>query len=93
VLAGSYERTFTVAQFINQNFINANGGTLASAQAALITGLNERRAYLNIHTERYPAGEINGFSSVVPEPSTYALLGTGLGLIGLVARRRRQASA
>ncbi|MDX2194372.1 MAG: choice-of-anchor W domain-containing protein [Gemmatimonadales bacterium] len=28
-------------------------------------------------------------TSVVPEPSTYALLASGLGLIGLVARRRR----
>lgn len=27
---------------------------------------------------------------VVPEPSTYALMGTGLGLVALVARRRKQ---
>lgn len=91
VFAGSYDRTFTVAEFINANFITNNGGTLASARSALFTGLDEGRAYLNIHSAQYPAGEINGFSSVVPEPSTYALLGTGLGVIGLVARRRRRA--
>ena len=30
-------------------------------------------------------------SSVVPEPSTYALMATGLGMVALVARRRRVA--
>jgi hypothetical protein len=32
---------------------------------------------------------ITGAVAVVPEPSTYMLLGTGLGALGLVARRRR----
>jgi hypothetical protein len=31
-----------------------------------------------------------GVGSVVPEPSTYLLLGTGIAALGLVARRRRQ---
>ena len=31
-----------------------------------------------------------GANSVVPEPSTYALLATGMGALGVVARRRRQ---
>jgi len=31
--------------------------------------------------------------SVVPEPSTYALMGTGLGMLGFFARRRRRTNA
>ena len=31
-----------------------------------------------------------GANSIVPEPSTYALLATGIGALGVVARRRRQ---
>jgi hypothetical protein len=33
-----------------------------------------------------------GPTQVVPEPSTYVLLATGLGAVGFVARRRKQAA-
>nr|MCU0626806.1 CHRD domain-containing protein [Gemmatimonadaceae bacterium] len=91
VTAGSYDRTFdlTDATSWNAAFVTANGG-LAGARAALIAGLNGNRAYFNVHSSLFPAGEINGFAQVVPEPSTYALMASGLaGLAGLAARRRR----
>ena len=34
---------------------------------------------------------VGSTTSTVPEPSTYALLGTGLGVLGVLARRRRAA--
>lgn len=51
-------------------------------------------AYVNVHTATNPGGAVRGqllLVAVVPEPSTYALLLGGLGVVGFVARRRRQA--
>jgi hypothetical protein len=50
------------------------------------------RSYVNLHTVNFPSGELRGnltASSVVPEPSTYALLASGLVMVGMVARRRK----
>ncbi len=56
------------------------------AQASVLLAGN---GYFNIHTSRHPGGEIRGQINVVPEPSTYLLMATGLGGLMLVARRRR----
>ena len=75
-------------------FVSANGGTPASAQAALIAGANLGEAYLNIHTSVAPGGEIRGFlRAAVPEPATWALMIGGFGLAGAALRRRRTAVA
>lgn len=85
VTSGVYDQIFDTADagIFNPAFVTANGGTAASALDALLAGLNAGSAYLNIHTARFPAGEIRGFlqAQAVPTPGTLVLL--GLGLVGL----------
>jgi hypothetical protein len=71
-------------------FLTANGGTAASAEAALIAGLNGGMTYVNIHTQNFPGGEIRGQLGAVPEPSTMLLAGGALGALALLRRRQRQ---
>ena len=91
---GSYDRTFdmTLASSYNAAFIINNGGTVSTAFTALVTGLDAGRAYLNIHSSFAPGGEIRGFLAPVPEPESYALLLSGLAVVGWVARRQKRAA-
>jgi hypothetical protein len=63
VTSGTYSRTFDMLDLSSYNpaFVAANGGTAASAAAALLAGLEAGQAYLNIHTTTFPPGEIRGF--------------------------------
>jgi hypothetical protein len=45
--------------------------------------------YMNVHDSTFPGGEIRGQLLLVPEPSTAALLGLGVGGIALQAYRKR----
>jgi hypothetical protein len=96
LMAGSYQSpvidlndpaSFT-ADFLN----NFGGGTVEGARAAFLAGAANGTNYFNIHTSTFPRGEIRGFLSptAVPEPSTYALMATGLGVVGMVGWRRRR---
>jgi len=92
VMAGTYSHVFdtSLASTWNQAFINAHGGTTAGAEAALLAGLDNGEAYLNIHTTFAPGGEIRGFLQPVPEPAEVAMLGIGLPFMLMLARRRRR---
>ena len=90
VTAGAYDFTFDLSAATSWNlaFITANGGSPASAEAALLAGLDSERAYLNIHTAQFPGGEIRGFlSRDVPEPAVPALL--GMAAVAALASSRR----
>jgi hypothetical protein len=95
VKSGDYSKTFNLldATVYGADFLSANGGSVMGARDALLEDISENRAYLNIHSNLYPAGEIRGFliAAPVPEPSAYAMLAVGLAGVGVVARRKQKA--
>lgn len=89
--SGSYSATFNLLDpgFYIPGFLSLNGGTGAGAEAALIAGLNSGRAYVNIHDAVFPAGEIRGNFTVVPEPGTFGLVGVILAFVMIGRSRTR----
>ena len=63
VMSGSYDNTLDMTQASSYNapFITNNGGTTATAEAALFQFIADGKAYLNIHSTSYGGGEIRGF--------------------------------
>lgn len=90
VTSGIYDNTFDLTQASSWNpaFLTANGGTPAGAEASFFAGLQQGRAYLNVHTSFSPPGEIRGNLAVVPELATWTMLLLGFGLVGATLRRR-----
>lgn len=91
VTSGSYSQLFdmTLASSYNPAFITSHGGTVASAEDALFTGIEGGMGYLNVHSNLFPSGEIRGFLVFVPEPVTLSVFGAGLGGVALLRRRRK----
>jgi hypothetical protein len=90
VTSGTYSHMFSLTDpgTYNPAFVTAQGG-LANAETALLNGLATGQTYLNIHTNQFPGGEINGFLAAAPEPSTVLLAGAALASLTLLRRRRR----
>ena len=95
VTSGSFDNTLdmTLATSYRAGFITASGGTPLAAEAALFDGMMQGKAYMNVHTDVFPGGEIRGFLQPVPAPPGLILLGSGAFMMllssGLRTVRRR----
>jgi hypothetical protein len=82
VTAGTYDQTFNMllSSSYNPAYVTANGGTPASAFAALKAAIAAGKAYYNIHSTLFMGGEIRGFLNSCPTinvsiPDAFALPG------------------
>ncbi len=89
VTGGSFFSTYDLTDPASWNaaFITSSGGTPALAEARLALGLTQGRAYFNVHSSQFPAGEIRGF--LIPEPGTLGLLAIVLASLAAAARKRQ----
>ncbi|MDP1533648.1 MAG: CHRD domain-containing protein [Rubrivivax sp.] len=75
----------------------ASGSNIGYGAMSFLQMLQTGLAYVNVHTTADGAGAVRGqlvqVAAVVPEPSTYLLLLAGLGVVGMVARRRAAAAS
>lgn len=90
VTSGTYSNILdlTLASSYNPAYVTANGGTPASAEAALMASIAAGTAYFNIHSTTFQGGEIRGFLTLVPSPGSAALAAVGIGVIALGRRSR-----
>jgi hypothetical protein len=95
VKSGSYEQTFDLlsTSTYRAGFITANGGTAAGARDAFLAALLDGKAYLNVHSQTFPGGEIRGFFAPSPVPGPLPLLGAGAALAWSRRLRQRLASS
>lgn len=92
VTAGTYNNAIPLYETTSYDpaFLQSHGGTPQGAASALLDAIAANEAYVNIHTSRFPNGEIRGFlvAAPVPEPGSWAMLGAGLAGLAWMRRRR-----
>ena len=92
VSSGSYLQTFdmTLTSSYNPAFLTANANSVSVAETALFNAIASGNAYLNIHSNTFPSGEIRGFfTPAVPLPPAALSGGLTLGSLVLLKLRRR----
>jgi CHRD domain len=92
VSAGSYVSPsidLTQTASFTAGFLTLNSGTAAGAEVGLFNALMDGKAYFNLHSSRYPGGEIRGFLTPVPDNAATAplLLSAVLGMLGFARKR------
>jgi hypothetical protein len=93
VSTGTYSNAIPLGEEMSYDpaFLSTHGGTAQSASSALIDAINANEAYVNIHTSKYPNGEIRGWlvaAPPVPEAGEWSMLAVGLGGLLWMSRRR-----
>ncbi len=95
VMAGTYMQTFDTlsADTYNPALLNSMMlmGNVSAAEELLFTSIERGNAYLNIHSEEFPMGEIRGFLAPIPEPATLFLSGAALAALSWMRRSRSPA--
>jgi hypothetical protein len=82
----SYQEVLMTLEAVGLQGVTFTGTFVVGTPAAMLAGGTIGRTAL---AAQDAPGAVLAAESVVPEPSTYALLATGLGVLGVAARRRR----
>lgn len=81
---------FSLGNFFSDSTPISGGysGFRQLSDLAQISAIRDGAAYLDLHTESYPEGEVRGNLQAVSEPSTFALFGLIVAAMRLLTRSR-----